>query len=196
MSKLGLPRDRRHDRMPIVPGGARGDMVLGRDVPGGVQVGMKLEAARSTLEPATRAAVITRDVSTRRTHLRGIPRVNPGHRHAPLFGLVLDKGSDLVERPAVNAPGLLAVAHRDPLADVGQVLQDNRPARGRRLHDALREDVITVAPKASLRAPGQLEPAQSRLGALRLQGATLLESARFEVPPRLLPEEPSIAGHG
>src|SRR4051794_34020396 len=122
MSKLSIPRDRQHDWLPVVPGGARGDTVLGRDVSGRVQVGVKLEAARSTLEPATRATVVTRDVSTRRTHLGGSPRINPGHRHAPLFGLVLNEGSDLVERPAVNTPGLLAVAHRDTLADVGQVL--------------------------------------------------------------------------
>src|SRR5688572_4317480 len=90
-------RDRHHDRMPAAPGVARDGTVLGCDVPAGVQVCVKLEAARSTLEPATRATVVAGGVPTPTTRLGGMPGIDPDHRTAALLSLVRNERTNLVE---------------------------------------------------------------------------------------------------
>src|SRR6266498_1119408 len=121
------PRDRTHDRRPASLGLAKTGTVLGCDVPSGIQIGVKLEAARWTLKPATGATVVTGGVPAPTARLGGMSRINRDHRTAALLSLVLDEGPDLVERPAMNASGLLAVPGLDPSTDVLQVLQDTRP---------------------------------------------------------------------
>jgi hypothetical protein len=124
-----------------------------------------------------------------------MPGINPSHRTTSIFGLVLDERFDLSERPAMQAPGLLPVAHRGS-ADVLQILQNDCATRRARFHDLLGEDVIAVAPEPPLFSSNSSEVTLGRLRPLGLEGASKIEGARLHCSPSLLTEEKVVGCDG
>ena len=91
---------------------------------------MQLEATRATHKATTRPAVVPCGVSASGAVLRGMSRVNRNHPTPPFFGFVRDQASELGKRPRVNTPlGFGPLLGLHSLADVGQVLDNHRPAR-------------------------------------------------------------------
>src|SRR6266498_4371839 len=99
-------RWRGHDRLVDTQPAGRGctptGMVLGRDIPSGVEVGMQREATRLTTEPPTGAPACAGRMPAAAARLRGMSRIDRDHRQAALLGLVRDKRLQLRERPRVN----------------------------------------------------------------------------------------------
>jgi len=121
-------------------------------------------------------------------------RIDPDHRTTSFFGFVLNEGPDLVERPAMQATGLLSVSGLDPASDIGQVLKADGPTQRCGGDDLFRKDVVTVAPESSLCPSGLLEAALCRLRRLSLEGPALFETSGLIGPPTLLSQEVIVAG--
>ncbi len=132
---------------------------------------------------------------TTRACLAGVAGINPYHFTTPSFGLVFGEASELCERPAMQ-PATLAAPPLNPLPDVGQVLQCNRPADWRGFYDTLRNDVIAVAAEPELPAPEDSQPAFCRFRPFGLTLPFLPEDFGLDVPPASLSEELSIGGDG
>ena len=195
MSDLSRPHDRLVDRQPASPGHAEADTVLGCDISGAIEVGMKLEATGPTTEPATGAAAVAGDLPAAATCLRGMPGVNPGHHTAPFLSLVLDEGTQLGEGPGVQTAGLCPMPHLYSGPDVLEVLQHHHPTFRDGLDDLFREHVVAVATEAALLAAEFTQVALGGLGAPLLQGAAQLEPLGFDVAPAALTQEAVVAGH-
>ena len=184
------------DRQPASLGHAEAGTVLGRDVASGVEVSVQLEITRPTLEPRTRTAVVTGNVPAEATGLRGIPRINRRHRTTSTLSLIPYEGANLSKRPRMQASCLHTVPLLDSRANVGQILQHNRPARRRSGDNLLTEYVITIPSKAGLLAPDAVQMPLGALGAFGLEGALQLEEAGFPVAPPLLPQEAIVRRDG
>jgi len=178
-----LSHDRSVDRQPASGGYTSADLVLGSNVSCAVQVGVQLEVTHPALKPSTGASVVASNMPTATTRLRGMPGINPDHRTAALFCLVLDERTELVETPAVKTPGLLSFAHFGSFANVLQVLDDDSGAWLNSSNDLLRDDVIAVPAKASLFAPKFPQMTFSGLRVLGLQGSSQLEDPGLDVAP-------------
>ena len=188
--------DRHPDGMPAGTGYTDSGAVLGRDVARRVRVGVEGEPARSADEQRAASSVIPRRECTAGARLRGQSRINRDHRTTASLGLVRDELANLGERPAVYPARARSCGRLDPRADVGQVLDDDRPSGWRDRDDLLGEHVIAIAAKQSL---AMTHPAQSALGApgsLRLQRPPVFEVAPFDRAPRLLTQESVGAGDG
>jgi len=116
-----------------------------------------------------RRSIALVDVPAGRAGARGVTGINRNHRHACQPCLVLDKGPELEERPAMQR-GSLSATNRYPIADTAQVFESD-PASGvlRGSHDALANRVVGVGGKTALFARQLLEAASRRLCALALQ---------------------------
>lgn len=116
-----------------------------------------------------RRSVAFVNMSTCRAGVRGVPRVNRDHWHASQPCLVLDQGTELEERPAMQR-GSLSATNRYPFADTAQVFESD-PASGvfRSSHNAFADRVVGVGGKAVLFAGQILEAAARRLRAFALQ---------------------------
>lgn len=66
-------------------------------------------------------------IATDRTGAGGVARVNQDDRHPQQLGLVIEKATQLMKRPAVPIVPLLP-ANRYPAADAREVLHGNPPA--------------------------------------------------------------------
>ena len=172
-------------------------MVLGRDITRRVEVRMQLKATHPTHKAATGTAVVAGDMPTAATGLRGMPGINPGHRTTPFLGFVHDKRFQLRKRPAMYpAAGFGALADLRAFADVGEVLQHQRCAGRRRLHNLLAQDVIAITAKAGL-LPAHLPQMPLRtLAALALELALEVEQASLHRLPCGLAQETVIACDG
>jgi len=191
-----LAYDRLIDRQPAKDGHAILGKVLSRNVTRPVQVGVQLKAALSTVEPSAGAAIVTGDVPAAATSLRGMPGINPGHRTAPLFSFVLDKGLQLSKRPRVQSAALSAVALLSSATDIGQVLQDKRSAFGDASGNFLGEDVVAVATEASLSPSESAQVTIGGLSTLLLEAAPELKQARLNASPAVLSQELIVGGDG
>ena len=193
MNEFTHSHDRHVDRVPAQSGHAALSTVLGCDVAGRVQVGVKSESTFPAFERCPGTTVVLRYVTTARASLRGMSRVNPDHRTAPFLSLVLDETFDLSEGPTVEPSfsfGLLFGPHT--LTDIGQVFQHDCATSGNGLDDLLGEDVIAVAPEPCLGLADLFEVPLGRFCSPGLKSAPQLEQPVFDGPPRLLSEEKVI----
>lgn len=190
------PHDRAVDRGPAKAGYTDRGKVLGRDVPGSIEVGVELVAALAAPEYRPGAPVVAGGMPAGVAHLGGMPGVYAGHRYALLIGLVLDEGLQLSERPSVQAAGLSPVVDLDATADVLEVLQHHGSARRAGGDDLFGEDVVAVTAEASLSAAHDSQVALSGLGPLGLQSAAQVEVAALDCSPTLLAEEAVVGGDG
>ena len=135
-----------------------------------------------------RRSVAFVNMSTCRAGVRGVTRVTRAHWHASQPCLVLDHGTELEERPAMQR-GSLSATNRYPFADTAQVFESD-PASGvfRSSHNAFADRVVGVGGKAVLFAGQILEAAARRLRAFALQfGAqAAVTAARTLFTARLL----------
>jgi len=137
--------------------------------------------ARLTTKPFPRRPVLPGNMTTLRTGLARVRRINGNHGNSSQQRLVLDIRALLVERPGMQSCSLSATG-RYPLADSLEVFQGD-PTSGalRLLHDCLADPVVDISPETSLFA-GNLS--KLPLGSL---GALLLEvSASVGVPASYL----------
>src|SRR6266508_1746068 len=192
-------RWRGHDRLVDTQPAGRGctptGMVLGRDIPSGVEVGMQREATRLTTEPPTGAPACAGRMPAAAARLRVMLWIDGDHRQAALLGLVRDKRLQLRERPRVNPAfgfGLALGLHAPP--DVLQVFQHDRPAHLDRLHDLLAQNVVAVAPEPSLLPPHFPQVALGRARSLLLQLPPKVEQSPLDRLPAPFPEEPAGGG--
>src|SRR3990167_7349652 len=176
---LTLAHERPLDDRPAGRGPAPTGLVLGRDVPGAVEVGVKRETTLPALEPGARTPVVAGLMPAAATRLRGMPRINRSHRATSLFCLVLNEGFQLRERPRVQPARLRTLPHLDAAPDLLQVFQDNGAAGRCGLHDLLAQHVVAVLAKPGLLVAHLLEVPLGALGAALLEGA--LEIGRAHV---------------
>ena len=115
---------------------------------------MQLKATGTTDKAAPGAPVVAGLMPTAATRLRGMSRVHRDHHTAALLCLVREQGSEVSKRPAMQAPsdGGLAFSLR-PLADIGEVFEDQGTPRSNAPGELFRQDVVTVTPKAGLSIP-------------------------------------------
>ena len=106
--------DWRVDRPPTGSSFTATGMVLGRDIPGGVEVSMHRKATHLTTEPPTGAPTCAGCMPAAAARLRGMSGINPNYRQAALLGLVLFKEarSGRTERLALVVLWRLADVHR------------------------------------------------------------------------------------
>ena len=125
---------------------------------------MQLEATGTTHKTALGTAVVTGLMPAAATRLRGMPRINLGHRQAAFLRFVREKRGKLCKRPAMQAPFGLRLSFRtDALAHIGQIFEDQCAARRGALGKLFRQGMIAVTPKTGLLVP---EMSQVTLGAL------------------------------
>lgn len=90
------------------------------------------------------------DVTTARAGARGVARVNLDHGHTHQLRLVLDKGSQLVERPAMQRCSL-RLSSPYPVTDALEVFQGDTPTGAFSLsNDAFADLVVDIGSKAAL----------------------------------------------
>lgn len=127
--------------------------------------------------------------------LTGVTRVDEGHAYADGFRLVGDKTAQLCEAPAMQT-AVESVRCLHPLADVGQVFQNDGPTRWDAVNDAAGEDVVAISSEACLFAPEDSQAALCRLGSFGLALAFLTKQTGFDVLPLAFAEEPPLTGDG
>ena len=123
--------------------------------------------ARYTGEKGLRRAVTLIDTTAYGASARGVSWVNQFHDHTDEAGLVLDKASELAERPGVMLSPL-ALANRDPVSDAREVFKGNTATGvfGLR-NNPLTEHVVDISGKTCLFARTLY---QKPLGCLRAVG--------------------------
>ena len=157
---------------------------------------MQLEATGTTHKTALGTTVVTGLMPAAATGLRGMPRVHPGHRQAAFLRFVREKRGELRKRPAMQAPfGLCLPFGTDALAYIRQVFEDQCATRGGSLDKLLRQDMITVTPKASLGMPEVAQVPLGAFGAALLQHALETEVAAFSGLPGFLAQKLVGRGH-
>ncbi len=159
-----------HDRQPAGRGYTSTGMVLGRDVTGGVEVGIEMKTAFPTPKRASGTAVVAGDMPAAATGLRSVPWVNHGYRTTSFLGLVRNKALELSERPGVHlALRLCSPSDLHPLTDVFEIFQHDRAAWLGSTNDLFGEHMITVSTKAPLLMAYTSQMASGAFGSLLLQ---------------------------
>jgi len=109
--------------------------------------------------------------ATLRTGTRSVARVNQCYQHARQLRLVLDKLSQLIERPGVVLPPL-AVPNSDSVTDTAQIFQSDTPASVFSLcNNALTDNMVDMGRKTGFFTGTLLEKARGSLRPLRLKFA-------------------------
>jgi hypothetical protein len=120
------------------------------NVVGSIEIGIQAVATSSTAKEGLRTAIVACLVPTTRARLRGVARINLDHPDALGLRLVGQKRMKLCEAPRVHttlplhALALFAATNLRVLADVGQVLKDQRGTSRSRLYDTFGENVIVI----------------------------------------------------
>lgn len=115
-------------------------MILGRNIAGGIQIGMQFKAALPTHKTPTRTTVVAGDMPTARAaaRLRGMSRINRNHRTTTFFGLVLDKTPEPGKRPHVyTAARCCFSSNLRMFQNIGQTLDHNSATWFDRLNNLL-----------------------------------------------------------
>ncbi len=81
--------------------------------------------------------------TTLRAGLARVSRVYCDHAHTRFFGLVLQEGAQLPERPCVQPSLPLSPAQASALADVCEVFNNDSSPSNSRLNDTLRQYVVS-----------------------------------------------------
>ena len=151
---------------------------------------MQFEATVTTHKASTRPAVVPGGMSAGGALLRGMPRVNHSHHTTPFFGLIRDKRAHLCKRPTMHtARGFRLTFDRRALANIRQVLKNNRCARLTGLDNLLAQDMIAVFTKPCLLASEVSQVALGRRRTFPLQLAFQLEALAFDVLPATLAQK-------
>ena len=125
--------------------------------------------AKPTLKLRPRTTIQFSDMTTLRTFTRSIMRINSQDRDSRQSCLVVDKSSQLIERPTMQLHSYFATGP-DPKADTLEVFKDYRPLRALRFqNDLLTDLMIQVGGKAVFFAGAFLKKSPSGLCAFRLQ---------------------------
>lgn len=127
--------------------------------------------------------------TTVRAGLARVPRVYCDHAHTRFFGLVLQEGAQLPERPCVQPSLPLSPAEASALAAVCKVFNNDSSPRNSRLNDTLRQYVVTIAVESQLLASQLTQMAASRLRSFRLQRTLEPEVSLINILPRSLTQE-------
>ncbi len=145
-----------------------------RQIDGGVVVGMGLMAALPTFERRLRSSVAFIAVSASGTGPTGIARVNSYDGNTEQLALVGDKGTELIERPAIHLRSL-SLAKPCPVADALEVLKSDA-ASGvfSQSNDAFADDVVNVFPEIGFFSTNSLHGAASILASSPLMGTVHL----------------------
>jgi hypothetical protein len=139
------------------------------DVNGSDMVGIPSEGALDTFKPVPSWAVFLGDVPALGTGAGSVAWVNEYHRNPSETSLVLDKYSQLPERPRVQRPPLVP-SNPNPSANPTQVFERDAGLRALgSADDALADNVVRLARHTSLSAPTFLEEPLRGLCALRLK---------------------------
>lgn len=186
---LAHSHDRQVDRLPAETGYTGIGKGLPGDVPGRVEIGVDLIAARQAQEKRPCRSVAPVHRSAPRTPLAGMPGIDGFNAGANLFGLVGREGSKLGVAPAVMPPPLASPLLPGAAADVGQVLEHNHAARLRALNDASTQNVVAIPPKPCLPPGHRPEMALGRPAAFGLKTATKPEVPLFNLLPAPLSQE-------
>lgn len=137
------------------------------------------ETADHAKESILTRTIRTVNVTTNRTGLRRVARIDRDKRNAGKFGLVLQERSQLVERPAVQIVTLRATEPY-PVADTLEVFNGNSTSGAFRSFDNLFADLVVHIGCEPAFLAGQL--AQPTRGAARLfslEPATLATTAAY-----------------
>ena len=123
------------------------DKCLCPDIPGGVAISVSLMPTLLATKPSLPEAISRFDMSTGRTHLRSVGRIDDLEQYACGLGLVGDKLSQLIESPTSHAV-TLRLAKPYPLTDTLEVFKSYAASGvfGLR-NESLGEDVIRIATK-------------------------------------------------
>lgn len=117
---------------------------------GCIQIGVLGMPAGEAAERCLGRAVIGVNKSADTTLLARIRPVDDLHRNPRTSGLVLDEGSELMERPFMMSFALI-VSNRGPLANACQIFQGDPPLRALcRANDPLADDVVGIGLKPAL----------------------------------------------
>jgi len=133
-------------------------------------IGMTSEATLDSLEDRLRRSVGLRDVPTVRALPRSVARVYEMHRHTRSFGLVLDEGTELPERPARESSALLPSLSPHPRTYAFEVFKSNCPLRAfGKLDNLFADYMVRVAGKPLLSARKFFQPASRGVRAFLLE---------------------------
>lgn len=115
------------------------------------------------------------DTATSRARAAGIPGINQDQRYTCPSCFVVDKLTQLKERPAMQR-GSLTLSNRYPSADAFEVFQGNSASSALSVsHDALADRVVHISGKTRFLLGSLIQSAFGRLSSLGLQ--LLAESA-------------------
>ena len=122
-----------------------------------------------------RRSILFLSMSTLRTHLRGIARVNVDHPYRPSFSLVLGKGLKLSEAPTVESPSLLLPSLFNLTLNPGQLLKNKSCPWFYRLNQLFGKYMVTIPSETFLSTRELLQASLSRLRAFRLEPSSMLK---------------------
>ena len=193
---LDQSHDRHVDRVPAETGYTGIGKVLPFDVPGSVEIGVDLIAARQTQKKRLRGSVLPVDETAPGTPLTGLPGIDGFNTGTNLFGLVGREGPKLGIAPAVMPPPLFAATLFGAAADMGQVLDHDHAARLHVLNDAFAQNVVAILPKPCLPPSHLLKMAFGGSAAFGLKLATKPEVPFFNLLPSPLPQELPVGQNG
>jgi hypothetical protein len=136
-----------------------------------------------------------------RTGLRRMAWINLDHPHPAFLCFVGQEAVELGEAPTVEASfGVLLLALAPPdlarAANVGQVLKDDRAARGGVLNNAFGENVVMVFALAQQFSRELTQVAFRALCAFCLKFSTETEETPFLLVPSTLTQEVTSGGDG
>jgi len=156
--------------------------VLVPNIVGPIEVRVEAVATLATEEETLRPAIVAGLMPTSRTGLRGMPGVNFDDPYPSFLGFIANKVIQLGKAPAVEVAVSLtflsfARANLGSLTNIGEVLKDDGTARSGVLHDAFREDVITVPAESPLLATQLFQVTCRRLCSFGLEFALEAEAA-------------------
>lgn len=135
-------------------------------------IGATSEAARYTEEGILRTTIGFIDTTADRTSPGRVARVNEYQRHTEQSGFVFDKGTQLIERPAMQLASL-RLPNPYPVTDAAQVFQsDTASGAFGLLHELLGDAVVHVGCEASLLARQGFETTPGGLRSFGLQTGT------------------------
>ena len=127
------------------------------------------ETADYTGEGRLIEAIAFIDTATSRARSTGIPGINQDQRDTCSSCFVVDKLTQLKERPAMQG-GSLTLSNRYPGADAFEVFQGNSASSALSVfHDALADRVVHISGKMRFLLGSLLQTAFGRLGSLGLQ---------------------------
>ena len=154
------------------------DSSPGSDVPSRDDIGGRSEPARCTAEKVSGWTIGLSNTTAGATGAAGVSRINQKHRNTGQFRLVVDKATELEERPVVQSSSLPARG-RYPVTDALKIFKsDSAPGALRRVDGCFADDVVDVALKAPLLAGefSQLALGRARSLVLQVPSAVLVSA--------------------